>query len=92
MSVINVTQARKDLFNLVNDVQNGEKVTITSKNCNAVLMSEDDYLLSEILFNPNTPEQLKLIQEKLAQLQKIVDAHDYDEMKSFLHTVRENLK
>ena len=55
------------------------------------LMSEDDYLLSEILFNPNTPEQLKLIQEKLAQLQKIVDAHDYDEMKSFLHTVRENL-
>ena len=44
------------------------------------LMSEDDYLLSEILFNPNTPEQLKLIQEKLAQLQKIVDAHDYDEM------------
>ena len=56
------------------------------------LMSEDAYLLSEILFNPNTPEQLKLIQEKLAQLQKIVDAHDYDEMKSFLHTVRENLK
>ncbi len=56
------------------------------------LMSEDDYLLSEILFNPNTPEQLKLIQEKLAQLQKIVDAHDYDEMKSFLYTVRENLK
>lgn len=56
------------------------------------LMSEDDYLLSEILFNPNTPEQLKLIQEKLAQLQKIVDVHDYDAMKSFLHTVRENLK
>ena len=56
------------------------------------LMSEDDYLLSEILFNPNTPEQLKLIQEKLAQLQKIVDAHDYDAMKSFLHTVRVNLK
>lgn len=56
------------------------------------LMSEDDYLLSEILFNPNTPEQLKLIQEKLSQLQKIVDAHDYDAMKNFLHTVRENLK
>lgn len=56
------------------------------------LMSEDDYLLSEILFNPNTPEQLKLIQDKLAQLQKIVDAHDYDAMKNFLHTVRENLK
>lgn len=32
------------------------------------LMSEDDYLLSEILFNPNTPAQLSKIQEKLSQL------------------------
>ena len=57
MSVINVTQARKDLFNLVNDVQNGEKVTITSKNCNAVLMSEDDYnSIIETLYLLSDPE------------------------------------
>ena len=52
-----MTQARKDLFNLVNDVQNGEKVTITSKNCNAVLMSEDDYnSIIETLYLLSDPE------------------------------------
>ena len=42
------------------------------------LMSEDDYLLSEILFNPNTPHQLEQIQEKLSQLQEIVKNRWYD--------------
>lgn len=56
------------------------------------LMSEDDYLLSEILFNPNTPEQLRLIRERLAELQDIVEAHDSDRMKQYLDRVRDNLK
>ncbi len=43
MAVVNVTQARNDLFNMVNRVQNGERITITSRNCNAVLMSEEEY-------------------------------------------------
>lgn len=56
------------------------------------LMSEDDYLLSEILFNPNTPQQLERIQEKLSQLQHIVSQRDGDAMKQYLAQVRENLK
>lgn len=56
------------------------------------LMSEDDYLLSEILFNPNTVGQLKRIQEKLAELQGIVERRDSVAMKNFLDVVRENLK
>ena len=56
------------------------------------LMSEDDYLLQEILFNPNTPEQLERIQGKLSELQQIVSARDSDAMRSFLSTIRENLK
>ncbi len=56
------------------------------------LMSEDDFLLSEILFNPNTPDQLARIQEKLSQLQEIVAHRDSDAMTQFLATVRENLK
>lgn len=56
------------------------------------LMSEDDYLLSEILFNPNTPEQLRLIQERLSELQDIVAHRDSDRMKGYLDRVRENLK
>lgn len=56
------------------------------------LMSEDDYLLSEILFNPNTPAQLSKIQEKLTQLQKIVADRDSAAMKQFLADTRHRLK
>ncbi len=56
------------------------------------LMSEDDYLLSEILFNPNTPGQLERIQEKLSQLQEIVARRDSGAMADFLAAVRDNLK
>lgn len=56
------------------------------------LMSEDDYLLSEILFNPNTPRQLELIRERLTELQDIVERRDYAAMASFLDKVRSNLK
>lgn len=56
------------------------------------LMSEDDYLLSEILFNPNTPSQLEKIRQQLADLQDIVDRRDSDAMKAYLERVRENLK
>ncbi len=56
------------------------------------LMSEDDYLLSEILFNPNTAEQLEKIRERLAELQEIVTSHDSKAMQAYLDRVRENLK
>lgn len=56
------------------------------------LMSEDDYLLSEILFNPHTSQQLEKIQQQLKILQTIVDTHDSDGMKDYLDRVRQNLK
>lgn len=56
------------------------------------LMSEDDFLLSEILFNPDTPAQLEKITEQLSRLQRIVKEHDSEEMKKYLSEVRENLK
>lgn len=56
------------------------------------LMSEDDYLLQEILFNPNTPEQLSKIRDKLAELQHVVAERDSDAMKKFLSEIRSNLK
>jgi len=55
------------------------------------LMSEDDYLLSEILFNPNTSGQLSKISETLAELQRIIEARDSEAMKAFLDRVRRNL-
>ncbi|MDE7154257.1 MAG: prephenate dehydrogenase/arogenate dehydrogenase family protein [Muribaculaceae bacterium] len=56
------------------------------------LMSEDDFLLSEILFNPNTPEQLKQIQQKLEELRLIIERRDSTAMKEFLEEVRHNIK
>lgn len=55
------------------------------------LMSEDDFLLSEILFNPNTPGQLHLISERLSELQAIIERRDSEAMKAFLDRVRDNL-
>ena len=56
------------------------------------LMSEDDYLLQEILFNPRTNEQLDNIKNKLTVLQSIIERRDSDAMKQFLNEVRDNLK
>ncbi|MCH5247219.1 MAG: prephenate dehydrogenase [Muribaculaceae bacterium] len=56
------------------------------------LMSEDDYLLSEILFNPNTPSQLERITEQLDLLRDIVSRKDSEAMTTYLNKVRENLK
>ena len=43
MAVIDVDRARNDLSEMIDRVQNGERIAITSRNRNAVLMSEDDY-------------------------------------------------
>lgn len=56
------------------------------------LMSEDDYLLTEILFNPHSLEQLDKIQEQLSALRNIIAAKDSEAMKHYLDRVRGNLK
>lgn len=52
------------------------------------LLSEDDYLLTEILFNPRTPRQIGRIQEKLAAIQEMIAAKDTVKMKEFLEDLR----
>lgn len=56
------------------------------------LLSEDDFLLTEILFNPHTPEQLIQIREKLKELLQIVEEKDSDKMKRYLAQVRKNIQ
>ena len=56
------------------------------------LLSEDDYLLTEILFNPNTNGQLQGIIDKLNELKEIVASRDSSAMKGFLDEVRERVK
>ncbi|MDR1115898.1 MAG: prephenate dehydrogenase/arogenate dehydrogenase family protein [Tannerella sp.] len=56
------------------------------------LLSEDDYLLTEILFNPRTPNQIARIREQLTTLQEIIAAKDTERMKEFLENIREKIK
>ncbi len=56
------------------------------------LLSEDDYLLSEILFNPFTSGQVEKIRLKLKELLTIIEKRDSEEMKVFLSEVRKNIE
>lgn len=56
------------------------------------LLSEDDYLLTEILFNPYTPDQVKDIRKELAHLLDIIEKKDAESMKNFLTKVRKNIE
>ncbi|MDD4922585.1 MAG: prephenate dehydrogenase/arogenate dehydrogenase family protein [Bacteroidales bacterium] len=55
------------------------------------LMSEDDYLLQEILFNPFATEQIENIMGKLKELHDIIKEKDAEKMQAFLKTVRKNI-
>ncbi|MDR1718988.1 MAG: prephenate dehydrogenase/arogenate dehydrogenase family protein [Dysgonamonadaceae bacterium] len=55
------------------------------------LLAEDDYLLTEILFNPRTPGQLEAIRRELAHLLDIIQSKDTTEMKNFLLKIRKNI-
>jgi len=56
------------------------------------LLSEDDYLVSEILFNPYTLKQIESINQQLSYLTHIIKDRDYDEMNKFLGKLRSNIK
>lgn len=56
------------------------------------LMSEDDYLVSEILFNPNTPDRLENILSQMTELLEIVKRRDSEAMKEYLARGRENVR
>ncbi|MDO4827122.1 MAG: prephenate dehydrogenase/arogenate dehydrogenase family protein [Bacteroidia bacterium] len=55
------------------------------------LLGEDDYLLSEILFNPHSVPQLEKIISELAVLKGIVERRDGSQMRAFLDRVRRNV-
>ncbi|NDV68320.1 prephenate dehydrogenase/arogenate dehydrogenase family protein [Dysgonomonas sp. 25] len=55
------------------------------------LLSEDDYLLTEILFNPHTPKQIEGIRKELKHLLEIVEQKDGKAMLEFLTKARKNI-
>ena len=56
------------------------------------LLSEDDYLLTEILFNPRTPKQIERIQDELATLLDVIRRHDTEGIRAYLTKIRKNIE
>ena len=64
MATVNVTTARKDLYNLLSKVLEHETVTITSKDGNAILVSEEDWdAIMETLYVMGDPDFQKNLEE-----------------------------
>lgn len=56
------------------------------------VLSEDDTLLREILFNPRTSGQVSKIREELKELIGIIDAKDEAALNKYLKKIREHIK
>ncbi len=55
------------------------------------LFSEDDFLLSEIMFSPFTLEQIEKIGSELEHLREIIREKDTYKMRQFLNGLRKNI-
>ena len=56
------------------------------------VLSEDDCLLREILFNPYTKEQVERIREEMQKLVEIIETKDEQRMQEYLTKIRVNIK
>ncbi len=56
------------------------------------LLSEDEYLISEILFNPNTLAQIEKINSQLTYLTHIIKDKDHEEMKKLIEKLKKNIE
>ena len=67
MTVITATEARKQLYKLLDDVaQSHEPIQISSKRSNAILISEDDWrAVQETLYLHSIPGMSESIREGL---------------------------
>ncbi len=55
------------------------------------LLSEDDYLLSEILLSPHSLEQVERINEEMRSLTEMIKSRDKEQLKKFFGNLRSNI-
>ena len=69
MNIVNVTEARAKLYNLIDEAASShEPIVITGKRNNAILISEEDWnALSETLYLLSVPKMRESIKEGLAE-------------------------
>jgi len=80
MISVSVTDAHRDLFNIVKTIQNSDAMTITSEDGNAVLMSESEWNgIQETLYLLSIPGMLESISE--ARSEDISEMVRWDDVK-----------
>ena len=57
-----------------------------------ILFSEDDYLLTEILFNPFTGGQVENIRKELKDLLALIEKKDTASLQEYLKKLRKNIE
>ncbi len=69
MTILNATEARSRLYNLIDETASSHQpIVITGKRSNAVLISEEDWnAISETLYLVSIPGMRKSIQKGLAE-------------------------
>jgi antitoxin YefM len=69
MTIVNVTEARSKLYNLIDEIsENHEPIIITGKRSNAVLVSEEDWnAISETLYLLSIPKMRKSIKNGMSE-------------------------
>ena len=55
------------------------------------LLSEDDFLLSEILLSPHSLKQVERISEQMDRIKGMIKARNTEELKAYFHCLRNNL-
>ena len=81
MMSMSVTDASRDIFNIVKAVQNGDAVTITSKEGNAVMVSESEWNgIKETLCVLSIPGMLESILE--ASNENVSEMERWEEVRS----------
>jgi prephenate dehydrogenase len=55
------------------------------------LLSEDDYLLSEILLSPHSLEQVERINKEMRSLTEMIKSRDKEQLKKFFGNLRSNI-
>ena len=69
MKIINATEARAKLYNLIDETASSHKpIVITGKRANAVMVSEEDWnAITETLYLLSVPGMRESIKEGMAQ-------------------------
>jgi prephenate dehydrogenase len=56
------------------------------------LLSEDDHLLAEVIFNPEALSQIEKVTGRLEYLKHIIRDKDFKEAQRFFSTLRKNME